>query len=302
MTSIKSMLSKYTLLDILHAEEINVGFSKDKKYKLADIRGAYYFMRQSEKANPKDKLKHEYEILKMLMEKNYPAPKPLFYFLHARKSYLITTFIEGENLSDVIGLLSSENQYLIGKHAGELLKSLHNQFKMELPLDAFIQRKMSEYLLPFNHQTCEDVYNVLYTYVSENLHLIPSKSSVLEHSDFHLGNLFIHENQLYLIDFNGSHVGIIHDEFYKLELFDYEISPHYVNGVFDSYLSSIEKASFFRLHKVFLAISLIQALRWGSSQNNEIYQKEIERTKRIIASYDRYQSVFPNWMIEQKSF
>lgn len=297
MTNIQSILSKYTHLNVILIEAIDKGFSTDKKYKLTTLSGELYFMRQSEKSSVKDKLKDEYHTLKLLMEKKYPAPKPICYFQHVKKSYLITTFLNGQKLLDTVSDLSQDEQYQLGIKAGELLKSLHNQFKIELPLDAFIQRKMNEYLAPFDCHVCQEIYHILFTYVSENLHLIPSISSILEHSDFHLGNILIHDNQLSLIDFNGSHVGIIHDEFYKLELFDFEISPYYVKGVFDSYLSSLEKVSFFRLHKVFLAISLIQALRWGSTQNDDVYRTEIDRANRIIRSYDRFQSVFPNWMI-----
>lgn len=297
MISIKNVLTKHTKLNLMCIEELSMGFTKDKKFKLTDVNGTEYFMRQSEKTQTYDKLKHEYELLAYLNEKNFFSPKPLYYFQHAKNVYLITSFIKGSKLSDMMQRLTKNEQYDLGTKAGLLLKSFHELFKIEVPLDSFIQRKMTEYMTPFDQKSCAKEYQILTTYVSENLHLIPSVSSIMEHSDFHLGNLLIDQKVLYMIDFNGSHVGIIHDEFYKLELFDFDISPHYVKGVFDSYLSSIEKVGFFRLHKVFLAISLIQALRWGSKEKPDIYQHEINRARRIIDAYDQFESVFPNWMI-----
>lgn len=296
MIKLIDLIKKYTNLEIKTFYEIKSGYTNDQKYQLIDIKDKKYFLRVSLKNN---KNAFEFDLLKHLDRINFPSPKPISFFKHQKYSYLITSWVDGILLSDYVKRLSNNDQYQLGKKAGALLKDLHKNLIFSSDIEDFKSRKLSEFLEPFDTSKCLLEYTILSTYIMDQMHLFPKVAEIIEHSDFHLGNIILNQNQMVLFDFNGSHIGIIHDEFYKLELFDIEISLDYVKGVFDAYLKDMELVSFFRLHKVFLAISCISALRYGMNQNDQIFEIELKRVQRIIDSYQQYQSVFPLWMIEK---
>jgi|GEM_PF-3259135 len=299
MNTLIDIIQRKTKLNVVSSTEITQGYSKDLKFKLLDQYGKSYFLRISGKSNH-EKLDHEWHVLNMLVDASFPVSKPIAYFVHHQSTYLITEWIPGDQLSNVINTYSTIDQYRLGMRVGELMHQYHLMMKAKGDLTSFVTRKCFEATVDFDRVGCEHELNILETYIKDNLHFLDDPNPVVEHSDFHLGNLILHVNDLYIIDFNGSHLGSIYDEFYKLDLFDMEISRPYVFGVMKCYLSYVDPVLFFRKHLLFVAIACISSLRYGRKEGGQIFEQELKRIRRIIHEYDDFRSILPLWMINKE--
>ncbi len=112
---------------IVKCTVISKGFSLDQKYKIELANHERYFIKVCDSLARERKLEeYEYmscfELLKILMPK-------LLHFVNLDKlnqCVQVFEWIDGEDGEDILGKLTEKEQYLAGKRAGEVLKTIHS--------------------------------------------------------------------------------------------------------------------------------------------------------------------------------
>lgn len=105
-------------------EKINRGWSDDVKYYIETYDNQKLVLRIStiEKYEAKKK---EYEVIQRYAELGFIMSQPLSFGVcnHNQNTYMLLTWIEGEDLELALPKLDPEQQYLLGREAGSILKN-----------------------------------------------------------------------------------------------------------------------------------------------------------------------------------
>ena len=137
---------------------------------------------------------------------------------------MLLTYLEGEDLSDVLPALSPKRQLNLGVEAGRYLNKIH---KLLLPerisqkrLRKIYTKKQSQLNKYKESQFCMPYQQPIISYLEKQLPLLQQRPVVYQHGDFHVGNfIYLPTRQVGVIDFNRWDFGDPYEEFYKLQFF-----------------------------------------------------------------------------------
>ena len=105
-------------------EHITKGWSCDKKYCVVE-NGRKYLLRIS----PLEKSacrKRMFEIMQLVSGLGVPICQPIDFGTCDDGVFSLQSWIEGEDLEDVLLLLSETEQYVLGFQSGEILRRIHS--------------------------------------------------------------------------------------------------------------------------------------------------------------------------------
>ena len=114
----------------LSVEKIEKGWSSDEKYHVRTQDGRYLQLRISAPEQYAAK-KKEYEIIEKFSSLGFPMSEPVEFGRCAAGTYMLLTWVEGDDLEKVLPTLPKEEQYRLGCEAGGILRKIHS-----LPLEA----------------------------------------------------------------------------------------------------------------------------------------------------------------------
>ena len=108
-------------------QKITKGWSADQKYKILTKRGEALLLRLADIDNY-DKKKKEFDIITKYSKLGIPMSMPIeFGVCNQNKSvYMILTWVEGQDLETVLSDLPENEQYALGRLAGDILKKIHS--------------------------------------------------------------------------------------------------------------------------------------------------------------------------------
>lgn len=282
----------------LSIEKIAKGWSSDEKY-IVITKDDKKLLRISTIEAHESKLK-EFEIISKYAQTGIPMSLPLAMGIcdDGRRSYMLLTWIEGQELNEVLPTLNEEEQYLLGRSAGRILRKIHSiDLNAE---DIPPQTKASRKLKQLGAYERSDVRYTgderAIAFVKEHIHAIWQEEPVYLHGDFHPGNLIYREDgSLGVIDFNRWEVGDPYEEFYKLESFGVEVSVPYCVGQIDAYFGAEVPEQFWVTLAIYVAHaslhSILWAVRFGA---DEIVGME-RRCRRAFVHYDGFRRMIPTW-------
>ncbi len=182
--------------------------------------------------------KKECEIIEKFSSLGFPISEPVGFGRCAAGTYMLLTWVEGDDLEKVLPTLPKEEQYRLGREAGGILRRIHCRWTRRMPEETKKERKLrqleryeaSDVRIPGDEDTI--------AFVRENIDAIWTQPPVYLHGDFHPGNLvYRRDGSLGVIDFNRWEVGDPYEEFYKLECFGVEASAAYCAGQIDAYFA-----------------------------------------------------------------
>ena len=282
-------------------QEINYGWSGDKKYYIKDIQENEYLLRLSDKQQVEQKEK-EFQFIKAV-----GLAHPNLYLQRAISSgfcnggesyYQLLQWVTGIPLEEELKRSSEQEQYQLGIQAGELLCQLHqtsieaNSFDWE-EKKSKIKKRLEKYQESRFYQK-ED--QSIIDFVLNNLNLISNHPATFCHGDYHVGNMVYHQSQIGIIDFNRCGIDDPYDDFYKTQSFDAEISPFFAKGKIDGYFNQEVPTDFwisFKIYNLYISLfSLLWADRFGE-EDVIVMQKIKDRT---IQDYPENQ-IIPNWYL-----
>lgn len=111
-------------LQFIQKERINKGWSCDQKYCATSVDGTKYLLR----ITPETKSVSRADMYRMQEEvaaRGVPMCKPIAFGKCEEGTYMIQTWIEGDDAEDVIPKLTHTKQYDYGLEAGRILKKIH---------------------------------------------------------------------------------------------------------------------------------------------------------------------------------
>lgn len=282
------------------AKEIKKGWSMDKKYYIEGKNGPARLLRLSPLADSNRKAS-EFTYMKELFSMGLPISEPLDMKEANEGVVTLFTWIEGEDIEEVLPQLSQEEQYRLGVASGKILKQIHT---IKAPDD--IEKWESKYVRKINqkirgYQDCSLTYekgDLFVKCVKENQHLIKGRPSTFQHGDYHIGNMILSkENKLSIIDFNRWDYGDPWEEFNRID-FTAQLSPLFATGQLDGYFSGQPPLEFFKLLRLYLSTNTLSALPWALSFSDKEVLTMREKAALVLEWYDDMTRIIPRWYAE----
>ena len=280
-------------------EKINRGWSDDVKYYIETLDNQKLVLRIStmEKYDAKKK---EYEVICRYAELGFIMSKPLSFGVcnQNQNTYMLLTWIDGEDLELALPKLDPEQQYLLGREAGSILKKIHSMKvpEDEIPTTTKIpkKRRQIQSYIESNVRIVGD--EGVLKFINENLDKLWSKHPVYQHGDFHPGNLILTpEGKIGVIDFNRWEIGDPYEEFYKLESFGTDVSIPYCRGQIDSYFDDQVPDDFWEILAVYVAHASLYSIKWAEKFGQEDVDHMIGIYKKSLLHYDNFKRCIPSW-------
>ena len=280
-------------------EKINRGWSDDVKYYIETYDNQKLLLRVSniEKYEAKKK---EYEVIQRYAELGFIMSQPLSFGVcnHKQNTYMLLTWIEGEDLELALPKLDSEQQYLLGREAGSILKKIHS-LKVpedEIPSITKIPKKRRQIQSYIESKVRIAGDEEVIKFINENLDKLWSKPPVYQHGDFHPGNLILTpEGKVGVIDFNRWEIGDPYEEFYKLESFGTDFSIPYCRGQIDSYFKDHVAEDFWEILAIYVAHASLYSIKWAEKFGQDDIDHMIGICKKSLLHYDNFKKYIPSW-------
>ncbi len=289
----------YDILDRQSLKPVNKGWSDDRKYLGTTNTGKPCLLRLSD-ISKFDAKKKEYEIIRKFAALGFPMSQPLDFGVteDGKQVYMLLSWVEGEDLEEVLPALSPADQYRLGREAGTILKKIHSLpvRKADIPTKSRKEHKLRQLALyeASNLRIPGDEGAV--RYVRENIDMIWREKPVFQHGDFHPGNLILQpDGTIGVIDFNRWDVGDPYEEFYKLESFGREISVPYCIGQIDAYFADTVPHDFWVTLAVYVAHASLYSIKWAEKFGQEEIDGMVRRCHAAMEDYAGFSSVIPCW-------
>lgn len=302
-----SGVSSMQIADLLNSEEIMIieeiekGWSMDKKYYIQLYNGTKMLLRKSA-LDTYTRKTTEFDAMKQLHQEGLPISEPLDIKGVEDEIQSLFRWVEGTDASDRITQLTEEEQYRLGLESGKILKRIHELDVVPENIEAWgstFQRKIERNIT--RYQSCGLTYDndaFFLDAIKKYQHLIQNRPQTFQHGDYHIGNMLLTEdNQLRLIDFNRWDYGDPWEEFNRID-FTVEMSAAFATGQLNSYFSGQPPLEFFELLLLYIASNTLSALPWALNYSEKEVQTMRNKAARVQGWYTASNSVIPNWYDE----
>ena len=231
--------------------------------------------------------------------------KPLFFdIVNNRYVCTLFTWINGIELREIVGKYEGQQQYDWGIQAGKSLKILHSDQKNieNISWNDIYVKKVSKKLS--SYYNCGDKYEndkILLDYVNNNIDLIKDRPMIIQHGDYHDGNLVVNEEmKIGIIDYNRIDLGDPWQEFDKT-MWSLKYSIDFTRGLIDGYFDKNVPEKFFRLLALYSSVLQISNLPWAIKYNAKDQVNICKnQTKRLLSWYNNFNSIVPMWYEERR--
>lgn len=278
---------------------ISKGWSSDKKYLITTDTDERLLLRVSDIGQFEAK-KKEFDIIKKYAGLDIKMSEPIAFGIcnDGSSVYMLLTWIEGQDLERILPKLLKEEQYRLGRQAGEILKKIHS-----IPLDEKDipnETKKAKKLLQLSRYEESNVRidrdETAIRYVKENIDSIWKERPVYMHGDYHPGNLiYMSDGTIGVIDFNRWEIGDPYEEFYKLQSFGIENSVPYCIGQIDAYFNDDIPTQFWITLAVYVAQASLFSIKWAEKFGQKDINGMVKRCRQAFEDYDDFKQVIPKW-------
>lgn len=278
---------------------LDKGFSDDRKYLLVTRDHEKLLLRISD-ISMYDNKKKEYDIIQKYSKIGFEMSMPMDFGIcsEGKKVYMLLSWVEGEDLEIALPGLSEEEQYLLGRSAGKILKNIHSipVDRADIPQKTKQEKKLKQLERYENSSVRIKGDETALQYVKDNLDKTWSLDPVYMHGDYHPGNLiFTPARKVGVIDFNRWEVGDPYEEFYKLESFGIEVSIPYCIGQIDAYFDDRIPDSFWQILAVYVAHASLYSIKWAERFGQDNIDGMIRRCQQSFRNFDNFRQTKPIW-------
>ena len=278
---------------------IEKGYSTDKKYLVTTDSGEHLLLRISY-VSEYDIKKKEYDIIRKFAKLGFTMSEPHSFGIcnNGNSVYMILSWVEGKDLEDELGKLSEQQQYLLGRQAGKILKEIHSICvdKEDLPQKTKVDKKLLQLEKYENSRVRVPNDEDAIRFVKQNISKIWRKAPTYLHGDYHPGNLIFFQNEkIGVIDFNRWEVGDPYEEFYKLESFGIEESVPYCVGQIDEYFNDAIPIDFWETLAVYVAHASLYSVKWAEEFGSAEIEGMKKRCEIAFENYNNFKEVVPAW-------
>lgn len=283
----------------LSVEPVSKGWSSDIKYFVKTDTGESLLLRMSD-IERYDAKKKEYEIIEKYSKLGIKMSLPVeFGVCNGGKSvYMLLTWVEGDDLEEVLADLPEDEQYRLGREAGRILRKIHSIAvdTADIPSHDKKAKKLMQLSQYEESRVRLAGDEAAIAYVKDNIDLIWKEKPVYQHGDFHPGNLiYMNDGSIGVIDFNRWEVGDPYEEFYKLETFGVEHSVPYCIGQIEAYFDDRIPEGFWGALAVYVAHASLYSIKWAEKFGQKDIDGMVKRCKAAFEDYDGFKSCIPKW-------
>jgi aminoglycoside phosphotransferase (APT) family kinase protein len=282
--------------------KINKGWSNDEKY-LVKHNGEDYLLRVS----PIELLPRIESLLNISKELDYldiPISKPIEIFKKDKKIHVLYNWIQGSDMSDVIGNYSKQDQYQYGLDAGVYLKRIHSIKAPDSiePWEMRFNRKIDRNIKRYQESILDiPETQMLIDYLESNRYLLKNRPQCFQHGDYHIANFMINnEHKLVIIDFDRYDYGDPWEEFNRI-VWSVASSPVFASGIIDGYFDYNVPEEFWRLLLLYIASNAMSSLTWALKLNEKELEVMINQMHDILNWYDNFTCIIPKWYGTKKN-
>lgn len=283
--------------------QINKGFSSDEKFLVhMDDENEKLLLRTFQLKEFESK-KKEFSILERMQEYKVTCSRPISIGVLGSHGYMITSYIEGKDAGDEIGKYSAQEQFNIGLEAGKELRKIHH-FSAPSHIVSWHLRKEKKHKNYINdYLACgikvENDQKIM-NFIEENIHFMKKRPNLLQHDDFHPGNIIVNNKQFAgVIDFNRYDWGDPFHEFLKIGIFSREVSIPFSIGQIRGYFNNTEPDDYFwRLYSLYLAMCVFSTVIWTIKTIPDNMNEMLGKVNTILEDHDYFNIIKPKWYTE----
>ena len=278
-------------------EEIEKGWSGDKKYRASDTEGTPYLLRIAPEVRY-ERRKSAFERTRILSELDIPCPVPLEFGICDEGIYTIESWIDGHDGELYISTLPAKRQYAYGLDAGRILKTIHS---IPAPADApdweeYFNRKIDRKITMY--ESCPLKYEggeVMLRYLKNNRHLLKNRPLSYQHGDYHIGNMMVDTNgNLVIIDFDKDDYGDPWEEFNRI-VWCGQAVPCFAAGMVDGYFDGSVPDKFWGLLALYILSNSLGSLPWAIPFGEGEIETMQKQAADILRWYDNMNRIIPSW-------
>ena len=287
-------------------EPLNKGWSTDIKFRIEAADGRQLLLRVAD-INEYDRKKSEFEALELAASLNVPVSRPVAFGLchGGGKVYSLLSWLEGEDLRELLPRIPESEQYALGIKAGELMKRLHSLPAPENaePWGPWFRSKTQGRIDFYNANPIRSASgDIIVSYLQRNCHLIDNRPQTFNHGDPGPSNLILTPGgQVGAIDFNcfnRDHGDPWWDFDFAVDGWGTEYLGHYCTGLLNGYFGGRPTDEFFRVNSYYMAYGALAALcdtSVGNQGEPEIGRRHMEN---VMGWFNNMQNHVPPWYLE----
>lgn len=283
------------------AEEIRYGWSGEQKYIITDNKKQKFLLRLLNR----EQFNSQLHAIKFLQQcgcsiNNIPKVYSFGATNDDNYSYLLLDYIIGKNGMEVIRDYDTDNQYLLGYKMGKTLFDIHNlnthanEYSESCNYEHEVEKYLNYYSI--NKEKFPFLTNVE-KLIDNLMPVISNRAKVMLHNDFHLGNMIINNDEIYLIDFNRAKLGDNIKDFDCIA-WSAKYSVHFATGLLDAYVQKNPNIDeFFQILRGYINIWQIQMLYFIANQDEEEKKIVLDLIKFTSTWFDVDANI-PNWYLQ----
>ena len=292
---------------IVEKDPIHKGWSEDKKYRVTTEGGTKYLLRITHIFRYETR-KFLFAMLEKVAELEIPMCAPVEFGTCDDGVYSIQSWIDGENLSDILPSLSEAEQYALGFKSGEIVRKIHTISTPEKEIDFLPYKK--NWAERFNckadrniklYRECEhkiDGGDYFIRYIEKNRNLLENRPQCFQHGDYHTGNMMVDDGGLQIIDFDRYDFGDPWEEFNRI-VWSAQLSPSFAAGQLKGYFDGEPPLEFFKLLAFYISSNALASIRWAVTFGQDELDTMTKQTQDILEWYDNImQNPIPTWYLK----
>jgi len=292
--TVQNLLQKF-----IKSKPITKGWSEDKKYCVTNVDGTKYLLRISP-IERYDHRKNLHEMMQQVSDMGVPMCQPIDFGTCDDGVFSLQSWIEGEDLEDVLPLLSETAQYVLGLQSGEILRKIHSIPAPETQEDWSTRfTRKTDYKIEKYHECgirFEGDADVI-RYIEQNKGLLENRPQCFQHGDYHVGNMMFENGELKIIDFDRYDFGDPWEEFNRI-VWCAQKSPHFATGQLRGYFDGEPPLGFFKLLAFYIGSNTLSSIYWALDFDNIELETMMNQAKDVLSWYDNMSNPVPTWYLK----
>ena len=292
--------SEGTIGEIYKILPIKKGFSAEKKWQVIAEKGI--FLLRSSQSNLLERKKQEFDLMGKLYRQGVKCNKPVSLFESTDKTtvYSLFTYLPGRDAETCINETPRSQQYKMGVRAGKDLRRINSVRSGTSAWYKNRWKKHDQYLKLYGEADYRfDEDKKVQRFIETNYHQADPGPDRLQHDDFHLGNIIVHNNDYGgILDFNRFDWGDPLHEFVKLEWFTWPVSKDFAKGQVNGYFGGQKIGNDDGLKiSIYTAMSLFSTVVWTLRFYPETMKHIEPKIRSILHRYTYFEKTIPDWAI-----
>lgn len=299
----ENLLGRIAILkDCLALVHLDKGYSGDRKYIAFDGDNRPRYILRTYAIGQAEGKRNEFECMRLAASHGVKGSLPVGIgaLPELGLGYMVVTYIEGDEASEALPLLSGQAQFDVGVQAGEQLLKI-NRIGCPVEMASWQERMTAKHM---RYRTAYASCGVsigreekLLAFIDAHLPLTKGRPNRLQHDDFHVANLIVKDGALAgVIDFNRCDWGDPVHEFVKTGFFSAPVSVPFAIGQIRGYHGHTEpNADFWRLYALYLGMTMISSVVWTLKAVPDEIDDMLSRIGRVLDDHDGFGRTVPKW-------